>query len=202
MPRAGPIAHPQESTERSRLGKLADLSAGKTLECEDRVFDPGQCAWAGSPYRGAVREEVTMRISNPQEFEGDWPIVNVIGAAASWWRRHANAHDAVAELARCDPGELSQIAGDLGLSSDELQRMASYGPDAAEQLHRRMAALHIKAGATDPRLMRDLERLCTTCTCKTRCNADLAHAPQAPGWKQYCPNAETLQDLSTKTVDS
>jgi hypothetical protein len=151
--------------------------------------------WSDRPILSSLNEEAVMETPGSKQFEREWLIVGAIGAFAGWLRKQAAAHDAAAELAGSDPGELSRIAGDLGLSAGELQALASYGPEAANQLQRRMAALHIDSGLTDARLLHDLERLCTLCNCKKRCEADLAHRPEAAVWEQYCPNAETLQEL-------
>jgi hypothetical protein len=116
-----------------------------------------------------------------------------------WWR----ARSEVADLECCGSAEVERIAGDLGMSAAELRTLASHGPNAAELLNRRMAALRIdpdRVGSLDPFMLRDLQRLCTTCTNRKRCARDLADAAgdlaeNRQDWQDYCPNAATLNML-------
>src|SRR5512139_2938059 len=75
--------------------------------------------------------------------------------------------------------EAENIARDVGLATTELYATAGASPDAAEQLKLRLKALHFDPAAVrlgDP-VVRDLERTCTLCGEKRRCERDLAHAP-------------------------
>ena len=47
----------------------------------------------------------------------------------------------------------------------------------------------------DPSVMRDLQRLCTTCGDKRQCELDLANGVSADKFRDYCPNAFTLDAL-------
>jgi hypothetical protein len=47
----------------------------------------------------------------------------------------------------------------------------------------------------EPLAMRDLERLCTTCREKRQCRFDLANGVIADNFRDYCPNAFTLDAL-------
>jgi hypothetical protein len=51
----------------------------------------------------------------------------------------------------------------------------------------------------DPMVVRDLERVCTVCGSKRRCDRDLAHHPDDPVWRTYCPNVQTLEALETES---
>ena len=67
----------------------------------------------------------------------------------SWWRTRSE----LADLECCGSAEVDRIARDLGISASELRTLASYGPNAAELLNRRMAALRIdpdSVGTLDP----------------------------------------------------
>jgi hypothetical protein len=46
-----------------------------------------------------------------------------------------------------------------------------------------------------PVVMRDLERLCVSCTHKRECAHDLDASAAAGRYKNYCPNAYTLDML-------
>ena len=117
----------------------------------------------------------------------------------SWWRTRSE----LADLECCGSAEVDRIAGDLGISASELRTLASYGPNAAELLNRRMAALRIdpdRVGTLDPFTLRDLQRLCTTCRSRKQCARDLTdssgdRAENRQGWEDYCPNAATLNML-------
>jgi hypothetical protein len=107
-------------------------------------------------------------------------------------------------LDQCDSHEIANIAKDAGLSPNDLRRMAKLGPDAAKLLWNRMEALHLDAEAickSEPAMMRDLQRLCSNCASKKRCQRDLIHDPNDPAWRQYCPNAFTLEVLQSEAAN-
>jgi hypothetical protein len=64
-----------------------------------------------------------------------------------------------------------------------------------------MATLQVdrdELASDDPLLFRELQGLCTLCRSKERCVLDLAQEsdqPGNPGWREYCPNAATLNVL-------
>jgi len=121
----------------------------------------------------------------------------LFGGLARWWRNLRAARMDVDELARCGR-EAGNIARDVGLSTAELYAMAAKRPDAADQLKLRLETLHLDRGALqrgDPVVLRDLERTCSLCGEKRRCERDLARTPDDPAWQSYCPNAHTLQAL-------
>ena len=136
-----------------------------------------------------------MPDSSPQP-EGWRPIARLV----QWWRTRSE----LADLECCGSAEVDRMARDLGMSASELRELASHGPNAAELLNRRMAALRIDpehVGALDPFMLRDLQRLCTTCTSRKRCARDLADpagdlAQNRQDWPDYCPNAATLNMLA------
>jgi hypothetical protein len=43
--------------------------------------------------------------------------------------------------------------------------------------------------------MRDLEQTCACCNEKGACGHDLAARPNADAWKDYCPNAISLDSV-------
>jgi hypothetical protein len=50
----------------------------------------------------------------------------------------------------------------------------------------------------DPQVMRDLQRVCTVCGSKRRCEHDLVNNPSDLVWQKYCPNATTLLALAAE----
>jgi hypothetical protein len=108
-----------------------------------------------------------------------------------WWRRSG-------ELASMDRTELQRMAGEFGMSVRDLEELVTRGPQAADLLHERMHALGIaRADVEDVArgLMRDLERTCACCDGKDACKQDLEQRPDDPAWKDYCPNATSLESV-------
>ena len=119
------------------------------------------------------------------------------GILADWWQALRGQFARRDELHECGR-EAENIARDLGLSTAELYTIAAKRPDAADPLKLRLAALQLDRAAvldTDPLVMRDLERVCTLCGSKHRCERDLARHADDPAWRSYCPNAHTLEAL-------
>ena len=123
--------------------------------------------------------------------------VGMFGRIAEWWRELGAGWARLDELQNCGT-EFGHIARDVGLSPSELCVIAAKRPDAADQVKRRLEALHMDVAAlrrADPLVARDLERVCTLCGEKRRCECDLARHPDDPIWRTYCSNAHTLQAL-------
>lgn len=125
-------------------------------------------------------------------------VDSVFGAIADWVRRyrsHARKDDA---LGRCSPDEVQQIAKDLGMSPAELRGIASKGPGAADLLQKMLIALGVDPDVLakrDPAVMRDLQRLCISCSHKRLCQHELADGVAAEHFHEFCPNAFTLDAL-------
>ena len=121
----------------------------------------------------------------------------IFGGFSEWWHNLRTAWNEVDELKRCGR-ETENIARDVGLSTSELYTIAAKRPDAANQVRRRLEALHLDRDEllhAYPRVARDLERTCTLCGAKRQCERDLASRPDDPVWRSYCPNAHTLKAL-------
>src|SRR5215831_16526549 len=91
------------------------------------------------------------------------------------------------------------MAKDVGVPASELRRLASLGPDSADLLLRRMAALDLdrtEVSRTEPRTFQDLQRVCSMCRSHRRCKRDLADDAAGPAWQDYCLNAATLMALN------
>jgi hypothetical protein len=144
-----------------------------------------------------------MLASNPVKRH---PVFNsVFAAVGDWVRKRRLIGQCRQRLDQCDSHEIAHIASDVGLSANDLRRMAKLGPDAAKLLLDRMAALHLDAEAvakSEPGTMRDLQRLCSTCVNKKKCQFDLLLVPDDPMWWQYCPNAGTLDALQSEAANA
>jgi hypothetical protein len=111
--------------------------------------------------------------------------------------KYRDARNICNDLVNCGPDEVANIARDLRLSPSELVILARNGSNAADLLQDLLNVLGLDKNAIEndePLVMRDLERLCTTCREKRRCRLDLANGV-ADNFRDYCPNAFTLGAL-------
>ena len=121
---------------------------------------------------------------------------SVVEAFLQWCREWAGS---ASELRCCADEEIERLAHDAGVSVAEFHKLVSKGPELADLLRRRMAALALDEPAVariEPQTLHDLQRVCTMCASHRRCARDLAHDTANPVWKDYCPNAETLAALT------
>jgi hypothetical protein len=115
-----------------------------------------------------------------------------------WVRQRSQARRRRNGFAYCDSYEIERIAKDVGLTTMELSRLAQFGPNAARLLLDRMAAQNLDVetiSKIDPSTMRDLQRLCSICSTKKRCQRDLRYNRADPVWQQYCLNSGTIAVL-------
>ncbi len=116
-----------------------------------------------------------------------------------WWQAWTSNGPALANPSCSAESEVERIANDIGLSAAELRRLASLGPESAELLLRRMAALDLdrkEVAQVEPQTFRDLQRICTMCKSHRQCARDLLRDARNPAWEDYCPNVATLKALS------
>ena len=122
----------------------------------------------------------------------------ILGAIADWVKKYRYAAGLRNELAQCGPEEVANTARELGLSSRDLYRMARKGPNAADLLQKMLLALGVspqKLALEDPLIMRDLQRLCIMCGQKKQCKHELAAGTAGKNFRDFCPNAFTLEAL-------
>jgi hypothetical protein len=144
-----------------------------------------------------------MLASNPVQTHSVFS--SIIAAFRDWVRKRKLIRQCRQRLSACDENEIASIARDVGLSPNDLRHMAELGPDAAKLLLDRIAVLHLDADAlakSDPSTMRDLQRLCSNCVSKKRCQRDLLLVPDDPMWRHYCPNAGTLDALQSGAANA
>jgi uncharacterized protein YjiS (DUF1127 family) len=127
---------------------------------------------------------VDLHLANLQRF--------VQGMRERWRQR--------SELAALNEAEFGKIAGDLGLTSSDLNRLVDRGPGAADLLYKRLDVLGITRADAErvaSGLTRDLERTCACCDHKRACARDLAQWPDGTGWRDYCPNAIAITSVGS-----
>ena len=116
----------------------------------------------------------------------------------AWWHEARDRWRRMGELSQMEPHELNRLAGELGMTSEELYRTAQMPAGQTLLLERRLAALDLTPEgirALSPLLLADLQRTCSACAEKSRCAADMEESALAAGWESYCPNAGTLATL-------
>jgi hypothetical protein len=125
--------------------------------------------------------------------EGSAFLVDIV----EWWRKLRRRRHCLAELDRF-PAGLKLLARDVNLSPWDLRAVAAKWPDGDDLLRRRLRTPQL-----DPELIssaqscahRDLERVCTLCGSKSRCERDLTRNAGSANWRDYCLNAATLDAL-------
>ena len=120
---------------------------------------------------------------------------------AHWWRSWNGSRRAMVDLNACGSVEMERIARDVGVSGADLSILAGKWPDAADLLYWRMNEIKLdrmEITQADAEVMRDLQRVCTVCGSKRRCEHALAKNPSDPAWEKYCPNATTLSALAAE----
>jgi hypothetical protein len=128
-----------------------------------------------------------------------YPTVEfVLGAVAGWIKRHRSTRGIYDDLERCSPEDVMQIAKDLGLPASDFRNLTVKAPDAASAVSEMLCALslepaHLSDG--DPATMRDLQRTCILCEQKSLCRHELTDRTAARRFREFCPNAYTLDAL-------
>ena len=123
------------------------------------------------------------------------PILDAIG---SWVKEYRQAVGLRGELANFREEEVAFRANDMGVTPQELLFAVSKGPHAADELPKLLSALGVdpqKLASEDPGKMRDLQRICITCSHKDQCHHNLAAGTAAGHYRYFCPNAVSLDAL-------
>jgi hypothetical protein len=140
--------------------------------------------------------------------EGSMPVfppqqkrhLSVFAPILAWCHDRIRGIVAPPEHERGGLGEVSGVVLDSTRSGGGMPDRARYCYDAS-LLFRRMAILQVdrdELASDDPLLFRELQGLCTLCRSKGRCVRDLALEGKEAGrqeWREYCPNATTLNAL-------
>ncbi len=136
---------------------------------------------------------------NRDSTQPHYPVLDlVLNSIADWVNNYRYTVGAGGGLGRCDRDEVAQIASDIGISAGELQELSRKGPGSADLLLKMLSALGVDPKALsdkEPLVMRDLQRLCTTCADKGRCSHELADGTAKVHFHEFCPNAFTIDSL-------
>jgi len=121
-------------------------------------------------------------------------VVDIFGE----WLKHRRE---LREMREMDAANFSQIAGELRMTSADLEALVRQGPHAADELPKMLTALGIDQDAlarTEPLVLRDMERVCAMCSHKRQCDRDLAAGTAAAHYEEYCANAPTIDGLGPR----
>ena len=136
---------------------------------------------------------------NRDSTQPHYPVLDlVLNSIADWVNNYRYTVGAGGGLGRCDRDEVAQIASDIGISAGELQELSRKGPGSGDLLLKMLSALGVDPKALsdkEPLVMRDLQRLCTTCADKGRCSHELADGTAKVHFHEFCPNAFTIDAL-------
>ncbi len=125
-----------------------------------------------------------------------YPTVEfLIGKFADWLKHRRE----LSKIRRMNRTDFDAIARDLRVSSDDLDRLVQIGRHGADELPEMLKNLGIDEAdlaRTQPLLVRDMQRVCAMCRDKAQCDGDLAAGTTAEHYRDYCPNAPTIDALS------
>ena len=138
-------------------------------------------------------------MANGDTQRSSYPTVDfVVNAIADWVNKYRSHHGLHDELGQCSPEEVMRMAADVGVPPGELRALAARGSDSAKLLEKLLTSLNVdptRLTNTNPAVMRDLQRLCVVCGQKDRCQHELKEGTAAEHYREYCPNAFTLDAL-------
>jgi hypothetical protein len=124
-----------------------------------------------------------------------YPVVDLVIETFGDWLNHRRE---LKEMREMDAANLDQIASDLRISSADLEALVRQGPHAADELPKMLRALGIDMAdlaRTETLVLRDMERVCSLCGHKRRCDHELATGTAAAHYEEFCANAPTIEGL-------
>jgi hypothetical protein len=127
------------------------------------------------------------------------PLVETaLKAIADWVSNYRNAIGFNNEFGMCGPDDVMRMAKEIGVTPSQLHELVSKGPGNANLLKTMLVALHVDPKVLadmDPLIMRELKWLCITCSNKKRCEHELAKGTATEHFREFCPNAVSLDEL-------
>ena len=128
-------------------------------------------------------------------------VGSLFGAIGDWVTRYRQAIGLKRELANCGAEEVAAMARDIGLSAQELEFIASKGPNAAAELPKLLRALGVdpqKLPLDRRATLRDLQRICITCRHKAQCRHELATGTAAEHYRDFARTPCRLMSCSVQ----
>lgn len=123
----------------------------------------------------------------------------LVGKFADWLKHRRE----LSEIRQMNRTDIEAIASDLRVSPSDIDRLIEAGPHSADEMPEMLKALGIDVqnlARAEPFMVRDMQRVCAQCRDKAHCHSDVAAGTAAEHYKEYCPNAPTIESLSKPTV--
>ena len=124
-------------------------------------------------------------------------LETAVKAIAAWVSIYRNALGLNNEFGMCGPDEVMRMVKEIGVTPSQLREL-SKGHGNANLLKSMLVALHVDPRVIadmDPLVIRELKWLCITCSNKKRCEHELAKGTAAEHFREFCPNAVSLDEL-------
>ena len=124
-------------------------------------------------------------------------LETAVKAIAAWVSIYRNALGLNNEFGMCGPDEVMRMVKEIGVIPSQLREL-SKGHGNANLLKSMLVALHVDPRVIadmDPLVIRELKWLCITCSNKKRCEHELAKRTAAEHFREFCPNAVSLDEL-------
>ena len=124
-------------------------------------------------------------------------LETAVKAIAAWVSIYRNALGLNNEFGMCGPDEVMRMVKEIGVTPSQLREL-SKGHGNANLLKSMLVALHVDPKVIadmDPLVIRELKWLCITCSNKKRCEHELAKGTAAEHFREFCPNAVSLDEL-------
>lgn len=121
--------------------------------------------------------------------------MGIVATVRAWRAANARRRD-YAALTFC---EREAIARDVGVCEERLAAAVESGRSGTPELRRMFGAVGIEAprdGASDRRLMRDLETTCAGCRAVRTCRRHLDSGTARAVYAAFCPNAPAILELA------
>lgn len=124
-----------------------------------------------------------------------YPIVDFWIDKFVGWLKHRRD---LSELRQMNRTDFNLIAQDLRISPDDLERLIEAGAHGADEMPKMLKTLGIDVSdlmRVEPLMVRDMQRVCGLCQDKAHCHGELAAGTAAQHYREYCPNAPTIDAL-------
>ena len=124
-----------------------------------------------------------------------YPTVEFLIDKFAGWIKHRRE---LSEIRRMNRTDFDLIARDLRISSDDLDALVQAGAQSSDEMPQMLKALGIDVAdlaRAEPMLVRDMQRVCSLCRDKAHCHSELAEGTAAGHYRDYCPNAPSIDAL-------
>lgn len=123
------------------------------------------------------------------------PTIELLVGKFTDWLKHRRELSEIRQMNRAD---IELIASDLRVSANDLDRLIEAGPHSADEMPEMLKALGVDIEnlvRAEPLMVRDMQRVCAQCRDKAHCHSDVAAGTAPAHYKEYCPNAPTIESL-------